>query len=652
MAAMNAMVRFVRSRTGRAFAVYLALSAALCAVAADYFSSTSLQSHLAQKADETVTALRLVDAFVTNYSRLRAQFGASSPVPATFRADAIAAFNKQAGPHGTFVLRSVGRVGREIKTPPTDAAMAKTIEAFAASSDRSPRTEQMDIGGHQVLRTIYPTLASEQSCVDCHNALQPDKPRWHLNDVIGAFVTDIPLDSFMATVKRQSRTIGLGLFAALAAIGLIISLLHFQQLSAREVAASQIETQNARFTAALNNMSHGFCIFDGNKRLVISNDTYARLYKLPPELLRPGTRHDAIIRHRVTNGILAGENSDSAAKQKLANLGKHSSDQKSSRVDQLADGRMIEVVRQPMLGGGWLATHEDVTDRAQLATEQARRNRVEAAIASFRSRMEGVLRTVSDSTRAMKSTAAELFASSEQTSARAEGMVQATRGASASVDRAAIASTQMSGSVADISQRVIQANSIVQNAESKVKATSIEFDGLSKAAQKIGDVIKLIQSISGQTNLLALNATIEAARAGAAGRGFAVVASEVKALAAQTGKAAEEIAGLISAVQASTGGAIQAVGSIEESIRDISRYTAAVANSTDEQTTATSEISVNVGNAAKETGKIVAALGAVADAATSTRTSAQVVLSASESVEGAVQNLHHEVETFLGSVAG
>ena len=58
----------------------------------------------------------------------------------------------------------------------------------------------------------------------------------------------------------------------------------------------------------------------------------------------------------------------------------------------------------------------------------------------------------------------------------------------------------MAGSVTDISQRVIQANTIVQSAESKVKATSIEFEGLSKAAQKIGDVIRLIGAISGQTN--------------------------------------------------------------------------------------------------------------------------------------------------------
>jgi methyl-accepting chemotaxis protein len=76
----------------------------------------------------------------------------------------------------------------------------------------------------------------------------------------------------------------------------------------------------------------------------------------------------------------------------------------------------------------------------------------------------------------------------------------------------------------------------------KATATNAECAGLAQAAQKIGDVVKLIRNIAGQTNLLALNATIEAARAGEAGRGFAVVASEVKSLAVETAKATEEIA--------------------------------------------------------------------------------------------------------------
>jgi len=104
-------------------------------------------------------------------------------------------------------------------------------------------------------------------------------------------------------------------------------------------------------------------------------------------------------------------------------------------------------------------------------------------------------------------------------------------------------------------------------------------------------------------------------------------------------------------VQASTKGAIQAVGSIEECIGEISTYASAVAGSIEEQSAANLEIFNNVENAAKETSKIVAVLGEVADAAVATRTSAEIVLTASESVERSIENLRREVESFLGNVA-
>ena len=93
---------------------------------------------------------------------------------------------------------------------------------------------------------------------------------------------------------------------------------------------------------------------------------------------------------------------------------------------------------------------------------------------------------------------------------------------------------------------------------------------LSRAAQEIGDVVKLITAIAEQTNLLALNATIEAARAGEAGRGFAVVASEVKSLASQTAKATDEISSHILGMQGATQELVAAIKEIGGTIAQIS----------------------------------------------------------------------------------
>ena len=175
--------------------------------------------------------------------------------------------------------------------------------------------------------------------------------------------------------------------------------------------------------------------------------------------------------------------------------------------------------------------------------------------------------------------------------------------------------------------------------------------GLATGAQKIGDVIKLIRDIAGQTNLLALNATIEAARAGESGKGFAVVASEVKSLAVQTAKATEDIASHILGVQTSTGSAVAAIRQIAGRMQEINQHTAAVAGSVEQQSAATSEISHNVASAAQGTGHVVSVLGEVSAAATQTRSSAQVVLGASETVETAVADLRAEVESFLAKVA-
>ena len=205
----------------------------------------------------------------------------------------------------------------------------------------------------------------------------------------------------------------------------------------------RLSHQSAQTIAALNYMPLGFCMFDANKRLVLCNDGYAEMYRLPPELRTAGATHDAIIGHRVLSGLMGKEKTDSAVKQKLAALGALSGTKISRRIDTLTDGRVICVTRGPMAGGGWVATHEDVTERYKLeeqrssmAAEESRRASIDAAISSFRKRVETVLEIVNDSARTMKSTATDLSGASEQTSQRANGMVQASNEASINVANA------------------------------------------------------------------------------------------------------------------------------------------------------------------------------------------------------------------------
>jgi methyl-accepting chemotaxis protein len=378
------------------------------------------------------------------------------------------------------------------------------------------------------------------------------------------------------------------------------------------------------------------------------------MYKLSPQIVQAGCSMHDLIQHRKDTGLFSG-NVDDYCRDIIDSMTKRIS---SHRFVEASDGRIVLAKNEPLPGGGWVSTHEDVTEqrhaeeeRAAIRGQDQRRSAIDAAIATFRPQIEKLLSSVSGSATAMRSTASTLLGSSGQTSQRAESAVHAFHEASSNVETAAVAANELSNSIAEISQQLTHTSDLVQLATEEARATNSEIAGLASGAQKIGDVVKLIRNIAGQTNLLALNATIEAARAGEAGRGFAVVASEVKSLAVQTAKATEEIASHILSVQNSTGGAVEAIGQIAARMQEINQYTSAVAAAIEEQNAATGEISHNVASAAEGTGHVVAALGEVAGAATETRASAEVVRDASQTVETAVANLRLEVEDFLTKVA-
>ncbi len=404
----------------------------------------------------------------------------------------------------------------------------------------------------------------------------------------------------------------------------------------------RVRTRRARLKAALSNMSEGLCMFDGATRLVLCNDRYVEIYGLDPTLAKPGVLLRDLLYQRKNTGTFAGE-----PEHYIADTMRRMRDKKAMvDIRELPDGRVISVSSRLMADGGWVATHQDVTERRRqdqehdrLVSHEQRRVMIDAAIAGFRERVEAMLGTFGDHAGSMRSTATTLFSASRQTSHRAEGAVNASNEASANVEIAASAANELSASIDEISRQLDQTSHLVGVAAGEARSTNDQIGSLAQAAQKIGDVVKLIQDVAGQTNLLALNATIEAARAGEAGRGFAVVAAEVKSLAVQTARATEEIASQIAAVQASTGAAVTAIRRIADRMQEINDHTASVAAAVQQQSAATGEISQNVTSAALGTKEIVTVLGEVAGAATETRGSAETVLAASEAVEAAAAEL-------------
>lgn len=416
----------------------------------------------------------------------------------------------------------------------------------------------------------------------------------------------------------------------------------------------RLRRENRLMAAALDNMPQGLCMMDSSARLLLCNDRYLEIYRLTPAQVTPGSSLRDLLGHCRAAGTFSGD-VDHYATQYAARIAQG---KVTSTAYEMKDGRIVALANRPMRGGGWVDTHEDITERRRAALKhrsvqdhEQRRIALEEAIGMFRQRTESLLKSTTDRAATMRTMAGALLGTSGQTSQRTQSAAQASHEASENVQTAAAAAEEMSMSIAEISRRLTHTTDIVGIAANETQITNGQIANLLQVAKKIGDVVKLIHDIASQTNLLALNATIEAARAGAAGKGFVVVASEVKSLAVQTAKATENIAGQIAEVQESTAAAVAAISRVAERMQEINEDTSSVAASIRQQDVATGEISRNVGRAADGTKVIASMLSDVAGATSEVSTSAQTLLEASEAVTSVAADLRDEVESFLGMVA-
>ncbi len=188
-----------------------------------------------------------------------------------------------------------------------------------------------------------------------------------------------------------------------------------------------------------------------------------------------------------------------------------------------------------------------------------------------------------------------------QTEAEAKAANAASQSAGSNVNSVAGATEELVASAGEIGRQTERSSEIAGRAAARASETDKQIQGLADAAQKVGDVVKLITDIAEQTNLLALNATIEAARAGEAGKGFAVVASEVKDLANQTAHATEEIAQQVAAIQGETKTAVVAIQGISSIVGEINQIASAIAAAIEQQGSAMREIARNVEGASSGT---------------------------------------------------
>ncbi len=119
----------------------------------------------------------------------------------------------------------------------------------------------------------------------------------------------------------------------------------------------QIEQTNLEFSVALEHMSQGLCMFDKGKRVVVSNRRYGELYGLAPDSIRPGTSLAEIIEMRLAKGVFPRGKLQDYARERLEDARTL-----SHQVDELSNDRTISIVRRSMPDGGWVTTHEDVTE--------------------------------------------------------------------------------------------------------------------------------------------------------------------------------------------------------------------------------------------------------------------------------------------------
>jgi methyl-accepting chemotaxis protein len=317
------------------------------------------------------------------------------------------------------------------------------------------------------------------------------------------------------------------------------------------------------------------------------------------------------------------------------------------RGDELgAMATAVQVFKDNMITADRLSSEQQV----EQAAKEQKATRLEGLVKGFEAEVGDMVSLLAAGSAELEGTARSLSSTAAETTRQSAAVAAAVEETSSNVQTVASASEEMAASIGEISRQVTASAEIAGQAVEQADRSARSVAALAQAAQKIGEVVRIIQDIASQTNLLALNATIEAARAGEAGKGFAVVASEVKALANQTAQATQDIQTQVAEIQTATKETVADIGSVGGTIGDISETTTAIAAAIEQQGAATTEISRNVQQAATSTQEVARNISGVSVAAGETGTAAGHLLGSATKLSQQADRLRAQVASFANAV--
>lgn len=291
----------------------------------------------------------------------------------------------------------------------------------------------------------------------------------------------------------------------------------------------------------------------------------------------------------------------------------------------------------------------DRIDADELA-QSVRQEIVEGLLVRFQSSIGEIVQSVAASSTQLQSTAREMSATLEETTAQTDKVAQSVCDARGGTTAAAAASDEFAMSIGEISRQAASSAELAREASETAGQADETVSNLLSSADQIGEVVGLIHSIARRTNLLALNASIEAARSGEAGRGFAVVASEVKELAAQTSRATDSIANQIRAMQDSTGASVSALRTINGQIKQLESSAVSIASAVDQQTLAGQELARSIDTAARGSEEVADHVERVRTSAAAHGIAAGQVLSSADELQSQASTLRSKLDGFITEI--